>query len=39
MPVLVNKHLDGDGMIVFRHAFALGDGIVSKRLGSTYPVF
>ena len=35
--IAFNKHFDGDGMIVFRHACALGcEGIVSKRLGSHY---
>ena len=32
--IAFNKHFDGDGAIVFRHACALGcEGIVSKRLG------
>ena len=35
--IAFNKHFDGDGAIVFRHACALGcEGIVSKRLGSAY---
>ena len=35
--VAFNKHFEGDGAIVFRHACALGcEGIVSKRLGSAY---
>jgi ATP-dependent DNA ligase len=35
--IAFNKHFDGDGMIIFRHACALGcEGIVSKRLGSHY---
>ena len=35
--IAFNKHFDGDGMIVFQHACALGcEGIVSKRLGSHY---
>ena len=35
--IAFNKHFDGDGMIVFQHACALGcEGIVSKRLGSPY---
>jgi bifunctional non-homologous end joining protein LigD len=34
---LINKHFDGDGEIIFRHACSLGcEGIVSKRLGSAY---
>ena len=33
--IAFNKHFDGDGAIIFRHACALGcEGIVSKRLGS-----
>jgi bifunctional non-homologous end joining protein LigD len=35
--VAFNKHFDGDGAIIFKHACALGwEGIVSKRLGSAY---
>jgi bifunctional non-homologous end joining protein LigD len=35
--VAFNKHFDGDGAIIFKHACALGcEGIVSKRLGSPY---
>ena len=35
--IAFNKHFDGDGMIVFQHACALGcEGIVSKRLASPY---
>ena len=35
--VVLNEHYDGDGEIVFAHACKLGcEGIVSKRLGSTY---
>jgi bifunctional non-homologous end joining protein LigD len=35
--IAFNKHFEGDGAIVFRHACALGcEGIVSKRLGSAY---
>ena len=35
--IAYNKHFDGDGEIIFRHACALGcEGIVSKRLGSAY---
>jgi bifunctional non-homologous end joining protein LigD len=34
---VVNEHFEGDGEIVFQHACKLGcEGIVSKRLGSTY---
>jgi bifunctional non-homologous end joining protein LigD len=29
-------HHSGDGAIIYRHACALGEGIVSKRLGSPY---
>ena len=33
----LNEHYEGDGEIVFQHACKLGcEGIVSKRLGSTY---
>jgi bifunctional non-homologous end joining protein LigD len=35
--IVVNEHYDGDGDIVFKYACMLGcEGIVSKRLGSTY---
>jgi bifunctional non-homologous end joining protein LigD len=35
--IVFNKHFDGDGMIIFQHACALGcEGIVSKRLASPY---
>ena len=35
--IVVNKHFEGDGAIVYEHACALGcEGIVSKRLGSPY---
>ncbi len=35
--IAFNKHFDGDGAIIFKHACALGcEGIVSKRLGSAY---
>jgi bifunctional non-homologous end joining protein LigD len=35
--IAFNKHFDGDGEIIFRHACSLGcEGIVSKRLGSAY---
>jgi bifunctional non-homologous end joining protein LigD len=35
--IVFNRHFAGDGTVVFRHACALGcEGIVSKRLGSTY---
>jgi hypothetical protein len=35
--IAFNKHFEGDGAIVFRHACALGcEGILSKRLGSAY---
>ena len=35
--IVVNEHYDGDGDIVFKYACGLGcEGIVSKRLGSTY---
>jgi bifunctional non-homologous end joining protein LigD len=31
------EHLEGDGLLIFEHASALGcEGIVSKRLGSRY---
>jgi len=35
--IAFNHHLDMEGVIVYRHACALGrEGIVSKRLGSPY---
>ena len=35
--LVLNKHYEGDGALVFREACKLGcEGIVSKRLGSTY---
>jgi bifunctional non-homologous end joining protein LigD len=35
--IVLNKHYDGDGDVVFEHACKLGcEGIVSKRLGSPY---
>jgi bifunctional non-homologous end joining protein LigD len=35
--IVFNQHFDGDGAIIYKHACALGcEGIVSKRLGSTY---
>jgi ATP-dependent DNA ligase len=35
--IVLNEHHDGDGEIVFKYACKLGcEGIVSKRLGSTY---
>ncbi len=35
--IAYNKHFSGDGVIIFKHACALGcEGIVSKRLGSPY---
>ena len=35
--IAFNKHFDGEGAIIFKHACALGcEGIVSKRLGSAY---
>jgi bifunctional non-homologous end joining protein LigD len=35
--IVLNEHYEGDGEIVFAHACKLGcEGIVSKRLGSTY---
>ena len=34
---MLNEHYEGEGEIVFKHACKLGcEGIVSKRLGSTY---
>jgi bifunctional non-homologous end joining protein LigD len=35
--IAFNRHFAGDGAMIFYHACALGcEGIVSKRLGSTY---
>jgi hypothetical protein len=35
--IVLNKHYEGDGDIIFKHACKLGcEGIVSKRLGSPY---
>jgi bifunctional non-homologous end joining protein LigD len=35
--IAFNKHYDCDGAVVYKHVCALGcEGIVSKRLGSTY---
>ena len=35
--IVLNAHYEADGAAVFKHACALGcEGIVSKRLGSTY---
>jgi ATP-dependent DNA ligase len=35
--IVVNRHYDGDGAIIYRQACALGcEGIVSKRRGSPY---
>src|SRR5204863_5750444 len=35
--IAFNEQYSGDGAIIYRHACALGcEGIVSKRLGSTY---
>jgi ATP-dependent DNA ligase len=35
--IAFNRHYDGDGAIIFKHACALGcEGIVSKRAGSPY---
>ena len=35
--IVLNEHYEDDGEIVFHHACKLGcEGIVSKRLGSTY---
>ena len=35
--IALNEHFEGDGTVVFEHACKLGcEGIVSKRLGSTY---
>ena len=37
LSIVLNKHYEEDGAIVFREACKLGcEGIVSKRLGSTY---
>jgi hypothetical protein len=35
--IALNRHYDGDGTVIYKHACALGcEGIVSKPLGSTY---
>ena len=35
--IAFNKHFDGDGEIIFRHACSLGcEGIVSKRINGRY---
>ncbi len=35
--IAFNRHFDGDGATIYKHACALGcEGIVSKRLGSPY---
>jgi bifunctional non-homologous end joining protein LigD len=35
--IALNRHYDGNGAMIFKHACALGwEGIVSKWLGSTY---
>jgi ATP-dependent DNA ligase len=35
--IVLNEHYESDGDIIFQHACKLGcEGIVSKRLGSTY---
>jgi bifunctional non-homologous end joining protein LigD len=35
--IILNEHFSGDGAIIFKHVCKLGcEGIVSKRLGSTY---
>ena len=35
--IVYNEHYEADGAIIYKHACALGcEGIVSKRLGSTY---
>ena len=35
--IAYNKHFSGDGVIIFKHACALGcEGIVSRQLGSPY---
>ena len=37
LSIILNEHYEGDGETVFREACRLGcEGIVSKRLGSTY---
>jgi hypothetical protein len=37
--LVINNYYEADGAIVFREACRLGcEGIVSKRLGSSYPV-
>jgi hypothetical protein len=37
LSIVLNEHFDEDGEIVFREAYNLDcEGIVSKRLGSTY---
>jgi len=37
LSIVLNQHYEGDGAFVFREACKLGcEGIVSKRLGSTY---
>ena len=37
LSIVLNQHFEGDGAIVFDNACKLGcEGIVSKRLGSTY---
>jgi len=37
LSLVLNKHYEEDGAIVYREACKLGcEGIVSKRLGSTY---
>jgi bifunctional non-homologous end joining protein LigD len=38
--IAFNHHFDGDGATIFKYACALGcEGIVSKRLGSAYPLW
>jgi bifunctional non-homologous end joining protein LigD len=35
----LNEHFGGDGVVIFKHACALGcEGIVSKRVGSPFAV-
>ena len=35
--IIFNRHFDGDGAMIFKHACTLGcEGIVSKRLDSPY---
>ena len=35
--IVLNEHYEGNGEIIFKHAYKLGcEGIVSKRLGSMY---